>query len=976
MKKIEKERRKNAYNIQSVNKHLINILEENYYIELGNVDIKVLEKLFNGHPVSLSEIYYFQITVNGIGQISDDKENDINYQINYLYSLHQKSSSSKFIMTCGTIRYIDETGSEKFAPIVLVPISMDYIKKEFIIYDQPILNTMILRMCREKKLVDEKALVELANLFETKIENVYDLDSACIKLRDITGFTIGTTNYLSIMAVEYRDYIEQENFFAVQRSIYEIQDIELIKQYFNNVHTVKSANIEQKYIILKAHNGENFVVDGKLGTGKTSTAINIIADKIYDGKKVLYVNEDLDNITDIRKYIKYLGLDAYEYDLTKNIWNLDDIEPLQVSQYDNFNYSVIDDVASYRNLYHRKFHGYPYSYILEKLATRKSMGLEDKIFLEKNLDREEVEYVYKSLKEIEECLKRVDALPNNVWARLQSGKNSLTVREIKEHTMKFFDENKKLIRTLDRFASKYHISKIKNINSFFHLIEEINSFKIYKPLKIWGSIDFVEDCNDALNKIALYVDNFYNAEFFYNEYCSKDYVPGSIEKDFKTIINKRYTIEDASSDDVTSVDQLFYNTHLLLNLYEKAGEWVKSSIDIYSKIQKYFEFESPNSEQFILLNKLLNLFESNDIDESWLDEFILNPKIIRSKAQKLNNISVQVIEQYQNLQPFFNFDELNYEQIKELVNDKHYVRQIKKMVPRALLRENKTNASIVATNLKLYYEKLTEIKDELPNDTVFNKNDENTWNHYLAFLNFIDQLTAWETVVLTMFIKKAKSDPKFNRSNLIKDLIILRDNQEEFAVIEKGLETFSLAVSGNNFIESVNSIKAYIPYLEKALNAINNIKGYFKNNSMVKTADVLYLIDIDKQYLESIKHFEVNRAKYEELYGNAYKAQKTDTIGLRQTVEHFRNFINRLKIYEGISTESIYTALLNDKVFNEFLNASEKFSDLYENWYNALRAFSLCFYQGKMSLQNDDFDELHKELNVFVDKIDQLEYIP
>ena len=73
MKKIEKEKRKNEYNIQSVNKHLINILEENYYIELGNVDIKVLEKLFSGHPVSLSEIYYFPITVNGIGQISNDQ---------------------------------------------------------------------------------------------------------------------------------------------------------------------------------------------------------------------------------------------------------------------------------------------------------------------------------------------------------------------------------------------------------------------------------------------------------------------------------------------------------------------------------------------------------------------------------------------------------------------------------------------------------------------------------------------------------------------------------------------------------------------------------------------------------------------------------------------------------------------------------------------------------------------------------------
>ena len=367
------------------------------------------------------------------------------------------------------------------------------------------LNTMFLRFCRENKLVDEKAITELNALAATKIESVYDLDTTCMKLRDITGFSIGITNYLTLMQVEYSDYIEQENFFAVQRSIYEIQDIDLIKQYFKNVHAVKSANVVQKYIILKAHNGENVVVDGKLGAGKTSTAVNIIADKIYDGKKILYVNQDLDNITDLRKYIKYLGLDIYEYDLTKNIWNLDDIEPLEVMPSKEFNFNVIDDISSYRNLYHRKFHGYPYSYILEKIATRKSMGLEDKIFLEKNLDREEVEFVYKSLKEIEKCLKQVDPLPDNIWARLQSGKNSLTVKEIKENTIAFFEENKKLIRTLDRFSSKYHLSKVENITSFYHLIEEINSFRIYKPLKIWGSSDFMELCNEALGRISKYV---------------------------------------------------------------------------------------------------------------------------------------------------------------------------------------------------------------------------------------------------------------------------------------------------------------------------------------------------------------------------------------------------------------------------------------------------------------------------------------
>ena len=49
-----------------------------------------------------------------------------------MYSLHQKSSSSKFILTCGTARYIDKTGVEKFAPIILLPLSIDYVKQELV----------------------------------------------------------------------------------------------------------------------------------------------------------------------------------------------------------------------------------------------------------------------------------------------------------------------------------------------------------------------------------------------------------------------------------------------------------------------------------------------------------------------------------------------------------------------------------------------------------------------------------------------------------------------------------------------------------------------------------------------------------------------------------------------------------------------------------------------------------------------------
>ena len=68
---------KSNYRLQSDNKHLKNILEENYLIELGTVDIKVLDALLNGEILDLNSCIYYDIAVEGTGKISDEKEYEL-----------------------------------------------------------------------------------------------------------------------------------------------------------------------------------------------------------------------------------------------------------------------------------------------------------------------------------------------------------------------------------------------------------------------------------------------------------------------------------------------------------------------------------------------------------------------------------------------------------------------------------------------------------------------------------------------------------------------------------------------------------------------------------------------------------------------------------------------------------------------------------------------------------------------------------
>ena len=56
------------YRIQSVNRHLKNILEENYYIELGCINYKILTRLLEGEEIEdysdVNKIYKEQKSVN------------------------------------------------------------------------------------------------------------------------------------------------------------------------------------------------------------------------------------------------------------------------------------------------------------------------------------------------------------------------------------------------------------------------------------------------------------------------------------------------------------------------------------------------------------------------------------------------------------------------------------------------------------------------------------------------------------------------------------------------------------------------------------------------------------------------------------------------------------------------------------------------------------------------------------------------
>jgi hypothetical protein len=76
-------------------------------------------------------------------------------------------------------------------------------------------------------------------------------------------------------------------------------------------HNVCLADSSQLYAIKMAKDGLSFVLQGPPGTGKSQTITNIIAESLYEGKKVLFVSEKLAALQVVYGNLKKVGLEPY-----------------------------------------------------------------------------------------------------------------------------------------------------------------------------------------------------------------------------------------------------------------------------------------------------------------------------------------------------------------------------------------------------------------------------------------------------------------------------------------------------------------------------------------------------------------------------------------------------------------------------------------------------------------------------------------
>ncbi|MDY4052850.1 MAG: hypothetical protein SOY80_05860 [Bacilli bacterium] len=967
------------YYIRTINTHLVNLLEENYYIELGVVDMDILTKIIDGENLDISEILNYDLLNTGIGQISKDLDSEVNYQLNYLLSLRQKSSTNKFFLTSGTLTYLDDNGCEKYAPIVLIPIEIDYISRKIVASGNPISNRRLIKLLALKNRdTQEEQNRFLETHTNVTFNNIRQIDNYMVTLATDVNCTYSPSCYLTVCEVEYYDFTINNDFFVTERSRYETSDIEIIKNYFENVCSILPTNIDQKYIILKVLQGDNFVVDGRLGSGKTHTILNILANCIKNNKKVLYINQDLDNILDVEKNLKYLGLGQSIYNLTKSIL---DIEVPKMSlptvREVDFKIEDIEKICTFQQKLDERINGFTIRYILEELSLIKNSHLNiNEIKIENDLEKYEVDTLYQSLKETEDAFKVVENYDNNIWKNLNITHNNLTEFEIIDRTNKLFDCQVKLNKEINSFCKRFEIVLPKDINDLSKLLSHIVNFGLTKPLASWKSRKVRNEVVKALGEIQMLSDENYNTTKYYEKFVCIDYKPGYASGILKELCDKNIKLkneDDADNiylDNLLSVDTKLQTLIDKIELTEEKFKKFDNKIDAEFGIKNFHR--SLNDDYFNLFEKMYRYLTTNSYTLSiWTNYFVASFSDFLNVGEKVKDNQIRGLEVRKVFQPYLiNRDALYFEEISQMINARLFNKIIKKYFDQKAIKTAKVNFQDIIQSVKTYYEiiKQTVIYVSDPEFTE-SKSIEGLIDNYVGLYDFLSELNNNQKEIMKSIFSRQSNSIKLDFENLKSCLEIFVNETKAANELIKKLKDFNINIDVNHAYQARKLLSSYIPYLTKAIELKNELTRVFKGKKALTSFDILDLVKIDEQYTEVQETMLKNEERYRKLLGNNYRGFDTIINEVGQALEHFDELVSRLEPNADVSD------LFQEPTLSRLIENAIHLNSTWSEWINNFRLFSFCFKGGKNFLQTNPFKENIVVLTEYVQSTSHVKHI-
>lgn len=922
------------------NLHLKNIFTDEYYIELGNIEISVIERILNRELIRIEEVAYFPIQNKGLGHSTLTNE-ELKNMLPYLYfkNLNDKDISKQLFITYGLVKYKNNDKEEIFIPIVLLPIKLYYEDGQLYIQliSRPIKNPFLLKIFNDNRNSD---------LIVDKLDTIYEIDKLCMSFSKIAQFELKLENYLTFAFVKKKETIINQNKFQMLPDNSE-EYFDKIVPNSKEIYFSDLLNKRQRKAVVSSMNGSSFSIVGRGGCGKTTTLKNILVNAVNQGKRVLYISNMRETLDDVETFLNENSLNRITANFSKpyrflfeenDIIKKEDINDSDVvSLYNELKekYKFINDFEEKMS---KRIFDYRFIDIVNALAM---VSLEKPKLLEiddlSNIYKNEYLEIENKLTLIEESLQYIDSFKDSIWKEIPII-NSIKYPEqiislIKRIYRCFvlFEEEKKVLE------NKFLVKTIDNYAMLKNVIYNLESLNIKNVPDTWKEEDLSafskaqEEYKNLKSDIYSYQELEYNLEHKYYETNGIN-----IDNEVNILFGDYYSENDAQIINSLLEDKSSMTVRINLGIYQK--ENYEKSVASLEKFMNVNFHESRSNEYIKELLKLADFLNENHFNRRLIN--IVNNKQFHKVYQRVLEAVDSITEANKNIEAFTtDHPKITLSSLKEIskiLDDYNQLSEQEKKEDTktlTLLKKRLGNGSIdsLEFQVKSYFNNLRILKREkeeyydllkekyIPNDKSYEK--LKTLNDYVYGIR--DKNI--RNVIIKVLYNINEKEADGNESRIYKVLNTFKKSYYELEDLANVLKKYNIEFDDNCFNVKVNQIEKAINYIKNLYQSNERMKNIIKNkdSDYVNVETYLHLKKLLTEK-KNLKQKLVNNQKYIEYYGNLYCEEKTDITLISRVLQSFQlfcdNFVNEKGFLKCLNEEE------NEKLLN-YLNECKKVND-------------------------------------------------
>lgn len=885
--------------------HLRNIFENDYYLELGIIDVEVIKRLLKYEIININEIAFLPIQNKGMGHSRSESE-EIRDNLPYYFfrKFQDNNSLMHLVITYGLCYYRDFEKKDKFAPIFFIPITMYYEKNVTYVKmtSKPFENPALYNIFKKSN--------KLQFIQNENFHDIYSLDNVIFNLERINKGCTRLDNYLTFVERKKEDIIIynkrkfDEDFFD-QTPLFS-KDV-----YYSQVLTK-----EQKNIVDRAVNGNDITFTGFVGTGKTTVLKNIIVNAIYQKQKVLYLSNSLESINDVKNFLDEYDLSNYYIDLcrihqenksiskqyievkTEEIETLEKELKEKLEVVNNFEKEMNKMTADFKLVEAIKKLFLVNDY--EKMEEFDLKNIDCLDYLYKN----EYLKIYKALELIEQNAQRINSFKDSVWKQIPYINN-----------IKYVNQVINIVFQLN--------SGLKNLKEKVHELEEFGVKKITSFSGVKRALEPIEKINISLipNKWIEDFAIFKNAkEKYYNlEKEIVDYQNLEYDLSTKYINLKTINIDDEIDllyADVFSKEEVVKINNIISNIYdyEKEASNVSNLLDGFKKtindVSKLLDWE--------YFDKDISINDINILAKLYLT-YPISGKLL---AMIMNNKDGKTLSRLEEIDD-------SISSIQEEINQAFISN------PRLgkLIKNNPQSQAVV--NYNQLIKKMGKLEKE-----YFEICDINYHNHK-EVIETIRELKKYYTAINTHSNRKKIIDfiLSINKNNRKEDESKFKAYNSLYDVINDEIKSYEKM----GFVFDDKSIVDRVKELEKFTNYIHRL--YKSQERLLKTK-----VTLDKNYILVEEYYKIKNIidnfdktvnnlrqndEFKYLYEFLYQGEQTDFKSISKIIKDFEQYINTF--------ESINSAMKTIKRYSEIKELADSMNTLVNTIGGNLRLYSLIF---------------------------------